>query len=337
MSTPIVLFVDDEVNILKTLRRLFLDEDYDLHVACGGQEALDLIESGVSPTVIVSDQRMPGMGGAEFLEKAKVLVPDSIRMVLTGYADINAAVAAINLGGIYRYIMKPWNDDDLKLTVHDAIEHYNLIQLTRSLTLELKEKNEALAELNRDLEKKVELRTKEIQLKVKELEGRDKIQQYLLNVHPLDETLQLVVDVAAEVVNTKWAALYLVADDSTVPLQKAAAPNDLLLSTEALKCLFSFVIEHLKPTAADVAGVLSGGDSMEDCHVTAIPIKTKDTLYGVLFVSLQEGDKMTAASGRSLMSYCEQAAIAIKDSKLAEQIPDLGSDLDDILKNIQNS
>ena len=117
MSEPVILFVDDEQNILKSLQRLFITEDYDVNLANSGQEALDMIDDGLNPTVIVSDQRMPEMGGAEFLAKAKEKVPDSIRMVLTGYADITAAMDAINLGGIYRYLVKPWNDDDLKLSV----------------------------------------------------------------------------------------------------------------------------------------------------------------------------------------------------------------------------
>jgi len=96
MTMPIVLFVDDEPNILNALRRLFMDEDYDVHTAGNGQEALNLMEGGLRPTIIISDQRMPEMGGAEFLAKAAQIAPDSIRMVLTGYADINAAVAAIN-------------------------------------------------------------------------------------------------------------------------------------------------------------------------------------------------------------------------------------------------
>ena len=74
---PTILFVDDEPNILKTLKRLFLDQDYDLHTANSGQEALDLIDTGIHPTVIVSDQRMPEMSGAEFLAKAKKKAPDS--------------------------------------------------------------------------------------------------------------------------------------------------------------------------------------------------------------------------------------------------------------------
>ncbi|MCK5404869.1 MAG: response regulator, partial [Desulfobulbaceae bacterium] len=110
MTEHTVLFVDDEKNILKALQRLFLDEEYAILTAESGKEALSLLDSGETPTVIVSDQRMPEMDGAEFLALAKERQPESIRMVLTGYADINAAVDAVNRGGIYRYIMKPWND-----------------------------------------------------------------------------------------------------------------------------------------------------------------------------------------------------------------------------------
>ena len=76
-------------------------------------------------------------------------------MVLTGYADVNAAVDAINLGGIYRYILKPWNDDDLKLTVREAVERFELVEENKRLTSELKEKNQELGVLNESLEEKV--------------------------------------------------------------------------------------------------------------------------------------------------------------------------------------
>jgi response regulator RpfG family c-di-GMP phosphodiesterase len=142
---------------------------------------------------------MPEMGGAEFLAKAALLVPESIRMVLTGYADINAAVAAINQGGIYRYILKPWNDEDLKLTVREAMTYYNLVAENQALSQELGEKNQRLAQMNEQLEAMVKTRTQELHQKVHELEGRDRIQQYLLRVHPLDELLSTVLAVVVDV------------------------------------------------------------------------------------------------------------------------------------------
>jgi response regulator RpfG family c-di-GMP phosphodiesterase len=121
-----ILFVDDEKSIVKALHRIFLDDNYHILTAGSGQEALELLNAGEIPTVIISDQRMPGMNGAEFLAKARKFLPESIRMVLTGYADINTAMESINRGGIYRYILKPWDDEELRLVVRDAVSLFEL-------------------------------------------------------------------------------------------------------------------------------------------------------------------------------------------------------------------
>jgi len=163
MEELTILFVDDEKNILKALRRLFMDEDYEILIANSGAEALEMIEDGACPQVIVSDQRMPEMTGTEFLIQSREKLPESIRIMLTGYSDINAAMDAVNLGGIYRYVLKPWNDDDLRLTIRDAFERFDLRRKNQWLTSELSEKNKVLEELNESLEQKVEERTKEVQ------------------------------------------------------------------------------------------------------------------------------------------------------------------------------
>ncbi|MCJ7602313.1 MAG: response regulator, partial [Desulfobulbaceae bacterium] len=171
-----ILFVDDEKSILKALRRIFLDDNYHVLTAGNGQEALDLLNAGEKPAVIISDQRMPGMGGAEFLARAREILPESIRMVLTGYADINAAMEAINRGGIYRYILKPWDDEELRLAVRDAVLLFDLVEENKRLAMELEKNNLALVELNASLEQKVAERTRALRQIIRELEGRDRIQ-----------------------------------------------------------------------------------------------------------------------------------------------------------------
>ncbi len=333
MSEPIVLFVDDEANILKTLTRLFLDEDYDVHTANGGQEALDLLNDGLVPTVIVSDQRMPEMGGAEFLAQAREIVPDSIRMVLTGYADINAAVDAINRSGIYRYIMKPWNDEDLKLTVKDAIDRFNLVNENKRLTQELHEKNEILSEVNKHLEEKVQERTRELQYTVNELNGRDRIQQHLVTLHPIDETLQLVVDVISEVLEPAWAAIYLVDNETSELLQKKITPEEIVINEDAVRGLFDTVVSNKEAKGDKLAGVYSSGGDHLDADVEAIPMQSTEKLYGILLVSSKNEDGFTDDEMHSLAGFCEQTTIALKDSELADNIPEIGGDLDNLLSD----
>ncbi len=169
-QTPKILFVDDEENVLRALKRLFVDEAYEILTALSGPEGLELVRQNPSLAVIVSDQRMPGMNGWEFLEKARPLAPDALRIVLTGYADVEAAINAINKGGAYRYITKPWNDADLLLVVRDAVEKFNLVAENRYLTALTASQNAELSKWNTQLEEMVQEQTLDIQRKNKELE-----------------------------------------------------------------------------------------------------------------------------------------------------------------------
>ena len=127
-----ILFVDDEPNVLKAMRRIFRQENYTVLTAGSGQEALHLLRQ--EPVqVVISDHRMPAMTGAELLREIKALYPATIRIMLTGYADINAVMGAVNDGAVYKFITKPWNDDDLRLTVSLALEQYDLRQENRQL------------------------------------------------------------------------------------------------------------------------------------------------------------------------------------------------------------
>ncbi|MEQ8172900.1 MAG: response regulator, partial [Candidatus Eremiobacterota bacterium] len=123
---PKILIVDDELNILRSLRRLLEDEELNITTASSGKEALRVMNDKRDIAVIVSDMCMPGMTGVELLEEAKKLLPDAVRIMLTGYSDIKVAIAAINRGGAYRYISKPWNDEEFICVIKDAVKTYNL-------------------------------------------------------------------------------------------------------------------------------------------------------------------------------------------------------------------
>ncbi|RMG03189.1 MAG: response regulator [Nitrospirae bacterium] len=170
-----VLLVDDEENILKSLRRLLMGEDMEVLTANSGQEGLDILKkTDGNIGVIVSDQRMPGMSGVEFLEQARAINPDAVRIVLTGYADVNAAVDAINRGGAYRYITKPWQDEELVQVIRDAINQYSLVRENRRLNEVIKRQNEELKKWNAQLEVYVQEQTVEIQKKNEKLEFLNK-------------------------------------------------------------------------------------------------------------------------------------------------------------------
>lgn len=159
-----ILFVDDERNVLRALERIFLDDPYEILTANSGEEGLRILEdAGGDFQVIVSDYRMPVMNGVEFLKTVCERWPDTVRIVLSGYADAGAIVAAINEGQIYKFIPKPWNDEELRITIQNCLERYFLLQKNRELLLEL-------AAANTVLEQKVQERTEDLALRNKALE-----------------------------------------------------------------------------------------------------------------------------------------------------------------------
>lgn len=149
MSIFSILLVDDEDNILRSLRRILSCNEYNIFTAnTAGEGKQILIDEKID--LIISDQKMPGLTGLEFLEQTIKDFPDLIRIILTGHAELGDALRAINEGCIYKFILKPWNNEDLKITVRRALEQKELILANRYLTNELKKRDRLL----RDLEEK---------------------------------------------------------------------------------------------------------------------------------------------------------------------------------------
>ena len=138
-----LLLVDDEPNILASLRRVFQRENYELLFAQNGAEALRIMEK--KPVeLIMTDFMMPGMNGSELLREVRERWPNTIRIMLTGHANTDAVMGSIKEGAVYRFILKPWNDDDIRLTIALALEQYELIQRTRTLEQQTQKQNKDL-------------------------------------------------------------------------------------------------------------------------------------------------------------------------------------------------
>jgi two-component system NtrC family sensor kinase len=159
-----ILLVDDEVNVLKALKRLLLDTDYRILSAESGQDALRLFEEQ-EIHLVISDYRMPEMSGVELLNQIKQKYPETVRIVLSGYADAGAVVEAINEGQIYKFVPKPWNDQDLLTTITSSFEQYRLQKENARLYEELKIRYQELEVLSKCLEDKVAERTKNLEIK----------------------------------------------------------------------------------------------------------------------------------------------------------------------------
>ncbi|WP_183568224.1 response regulator [Mucilaginibacter sp. SP1R1] len=142
-----VLYVDDEINNLNSFKAAFR-RDFNIYTASSaaeGRKILDVNEIGV----IITDQRMPVTTGIEFLESILHIYPDTIRILLTGFSDINAVIDAINRGQVYKYLVKPWQNDELKIQVQNAIEIYNLRKQNKELNYRLQIANMELETLGK--------------------------------------------------------------------------------------------------------------------------------------------------------------------------------------------
>jgi len=158
-----LLIVDDELNILSALERLFRRQGYKILKASSGKEGIEILNDN-SVGVIISDQRMPEMTGVEFLSQVKETHPDTIRIVLSGYTELKSVTDAINQGAIYKFLTKPWDDELLLKNVDVAFEQYELkIENTR-LNEELKLANLMLEKANQNLHKDVEIKTEEAEI-----------------------------------------------------------------------------------------------------------------------------------------------------------------------------
>jgi putative nucleotidyltransferase with HDIG domain len=165
-----VLLVDDEENILRAITRLLMDEEFAILTASSGEEGIAVLKSTADVGLILSDQRMPGMSGAEFLEQARQVAPNAVRMVLTGYADVSAAVDAINKGGACRYLAKPWNDEMLVQSVREGVQLYRLAEENRRLNELVIKQNAELQEWNTNLRGRVLEQTAKIRQQNEELQ-----------------------------------------------------------------------------------------------------------------------------------------------------------------------
>ena len=164
-----VLCVDDEQNIQQSLKRLLRKEDYRLLTVLNGAEGLKILEEN-DVQVVIADQRMPQMSGTEFLTIVKERDPEAIRIVLSGYTDVDSITESVNKGNIYKFFLKPWNDESLKMEISQALDQYDLIKANRELYLMILERNEELKTINENLESLVQERTKELEIQNQALE-----------------------------------------------------------------------------------------------------------------------------------------------------------------------
>ncbi|WP_300759718.1 response regulator [Janthinobacterium sp.] len=203
-----LLLVDDEQNIVSALKRLLRRDQYHILTAGSGQEGMEVLASNVVD-VIVSDQRMPGMLGADFLRKAKLLYPQTIRIMLSGYTELQAVTDAVNEGAIFKFLTKPWEDQQLREHIAEAFRLKGIDDDNVRLNQQLREANLALAAANAAMQALVRQQQHQI--------SRDEVSlgiaRELLQFLPLpvigldDEGMIAFINVAAATLFERGAAL----------------------------------------------------------------------------------------------------------------------------------
>ncbi len=177
-----IMFVDDEQNVLRSLGWLFSEEPYKFYSFTSPIEAFNAFGKHEF-SVVVADQRMGEMKGTEFLEKIKEQYPDTVRILATAYADVNVTVNAINQGNVFRFLIKPWDERELKQTIANAVAHYELLSENRRLITILQAQNSELTKTNTRLESTVEIRTHK--MRQNEVE-RKTLEKQLINAQKME-------------------------------------------------------------------------------------------------------------------------------------------------------
>jgi FixJ family two-component response regulator len=350
-----ILFVDDNKVVLKSLQALFAQEPYTLHFAKDSAGALALLSGGLEPAVIVTDQRMPGMSGTDFLQETKKICPDAMRIILTGHTDFSAAMDAINRSDIYRLIMKPWDKDDLKQAVAEAIHHFHIGQENIRLKEEVIDKNKKLTAFNEHLEKLVEERTHaleevygrisnltmELQQKVSELEGHAKINQHLLTIHDLQDTLQVILSVICEVIDGEQALIYSPDQDNHLKVMAVVGYAEFGEGLCALDAAgnhnvdFAIASEVFASRKSTIIQSRSAGEAL--CYLYSrafLPVIKDDQCLAVLEVRKSSaGDDISPANVKTIDQYLTPIAIAINDSLIEKDLPAWDVELDDVLQS----
>lgn len=217
-----LLLVDDEENILRSLTRLFRRDGYTILTAAGGEEGLHILEER-AVNVIISDQRMPQMTGVEFLRRVKELYPNTVRIVLSGYTELESVTSAINEGAIYKFLTKPWDDDLLRKNIRDAFSHFELEDENRRLAEELRQANQ-------DLEKRVQDKTREVMVNLQALKVAQEVLEHLpVGVIGIDSDGMIVV--------SNSCAQSLLCHEGTSPVAKSA---ESVFPAGALEALRAF-------------------------------------------------------------------------------------------------
>ena len=320
-----VLFVDDDEAIVQQFADLLQREDFDVATATGAEAGFNLLrERSISLAIV--DESMPEMLGADFLEKAAAISPDTIRILLTSSTDEEEAIAALGAGKINRYLSKPWDDQQLKMTIREALKRFDLEEQNRQLTSELQGKND-------ELERKIVERTSELRERLKELEARDRIAQHVLTIHTLSETLNVLLDIMVEVLRFDRALILLLEDGEMQPVAAigVTAPRIRVPAREVGQLRFSGALKNAVSLVPKSMVESRIDDEEEGFQFGMVPMLRGGELIGVIeFDNHRTGGAISDDELQTMTRLALPAAVAIHDALIHQDVDDWKGHLDKV-------
>lgn len=249
-----ILVVDDEKKILRAVERLFFEDKYDVMTASSAKDGLSILSDMMPVQVVISDYRMPEMNGIEFLKHVNRRWPDVVKVILSGYEDSGKVIPFIDEGKIDKLILKPWNNNELRVSIANAVEIYELRKRNRELADELNRTNNTLQDLNNNMEEIIAEKTAElesIQKDIAQSERLASLETIAAGIaHEVKSPLERIIEEAGYVRSTLPGDARIT--DGAETIKKAS-----LRAGRAIKGLLSFSSQHsLEKSLTDVRGVI---------------------------------------------------------------------------------
>ncbi|MBN1185550.1 MAG: response regulator [Bacteroidales bacterium] len=266
-----ILYVDDEVENLQSFKIIF-HSDYNVFITTSASEAIEIIKKEAIK-IVISDQRMPDITGLELISKIKESYPDIICIILTAFADINALMQAVNQEGIYRYIMKPWDESDMRLTINNALERYRIKQENYELINNIRQKSEALEASNNELLAATKaLEEREAILKLKNTE----YQALNIELEKAIQELKAAKEKAEESDRLKSAFLANMSHEIRTPLNGIMGFAELLTVTEKTSEKYDNYIEIIRRSGERMLNLMNDLIDISKIEAGIVEIFTKE-------------------------------------------------------------
>jgi len=331
-----ILFVDDEEIVRQSLQRALFNTDYDITTANNGYEGLELVKEHEF-AIVVSDFRMPELDGVEFLRLVSDISPDSTRILLTGYANMDVVIKAINEGHVYKFIEKPWKDEDLPIEIQKGLEYYEMRKKIQKQNRQLKEWKEKLEEMLDEKTKEIQKKNEILNQKNRELEARDRILEFILDPQPLEDSLKFIITEIMDIIPINSMIVYMKSDDNSfkprfgLTIQKN---RKSILSSKKLEKYPPLPNIEINRKNEKLTEKLSESNRINDYSFVIPVVKQHDLLGFLLLDNTEIQSAFDDASLKTVSGFISLIAIVINDHIVTSSSVNLNAAVKSILQEL---